>query len=181
MQSIETADHVYPISLTVARCERIKGLYKVDLMEGEAQSVFADFTNMPRTRLNVLWEMVGDKAECPTAKNPDYDPDVKEGDPGYVPEFFTRKQTFLDTLEGEVLKQADEAFWNELAFFFQSLNPMMEKFITAIRKKNEEASKKIEKAFDKLMESKKVDQITSDEIEKIVNEAEAELEKQLSR
>jgi len=26
---------------------------------------------------------------------------------------------------------------------------MMEKFITAIRKKNEEASKKIEKAFDK--------------------------------
>jgi len=84
MQSIETADHVYPISLTVARCERIKGLYKVDLMEGEAQSVFADFTNMPRTRLNVLWEMVGDKAECPTAKNPDYDPDVKEGDPGYV-------------------------------------------------------------------------------------------------
>lgn len=182
MQSIETANHIYTISLTVDRCDRIFTKYKLDLLDGEAQKVFSELQMMPRTRLNILWEMVDDKSDCPKIPNPDHDPDIPptvdgKANPDYVPALLTAQKSFMDVLEGEVLSKSEEAFWEEVAFFFQNLNPVMSKYIDAMKQKAKEFNEVAMDQFDKLMNGEVMKNMETKAIEKAMKEAEKQLEK----
>ena len=157
MQSFrsEKTGHTYLISLSYGRCEKIKAKTGVDLLEGDANNLFMELWQRPITRMGVLWEMVDEKSDLPVMPDPDHDPDTY----GDKPRMLSRKESFESVMEGQTLTDAADRFWDELCFFFQSLNPEREAFLKQMVQEMKELSREQAKAAEELgnsMEKKKI-------------------------
>lgn len=164
MQSFksEKTGHTYLVSLSYGRCEKIKAKTGIDILEGEANQIFMEMWTKPKTRMDVLWEMIDEKAELPALPDPDFDPDLH----GETPDILNYRDSFQSIMEGQTLIAAGDAFWDELCFFFQSLAPERAAFLKQMVAEMKELSVQQAKAAEELGNSLEKKKIMSDAIEK---------------
>jgi hypothetical protein len=115
--------HTYTFMLTFGRVEKIKSKHDIDLLEGDEDKIFNELWGRPSVRLEILWDILQDKEELPQIVDPDSD----------TGKTLSKKASFQEILEGEALKAADKAFWSEIGFFFQNLNPQKAEIINHLK------------------------------------------------
>lgn len=161
MQRFETkSGAAFSLTLNVQRVDTILRRTGIDLLSTDYAKTFVELTTNVRDRLAVIWEMVDDKDRIELRPDPDK--------PG---EMYGPMESFFDQLDGSDLSAADEAFWQEIDFFFRSSNPAVATAIEKVRQQMGKISAKQIETIGRIVDDPKMTQALDREMAKIQAEA----------
>ena len=118
----------------------------LDLIDGKAEEILERMTKSMMLRLNLIWHFLVEKPD-------------------------TTKEDFDELLEGQCLIDANEALWDEIIFFTQSVNPSLKDLLPRFRTQYETLSKRQVEVALELAESPQVQQMVNDQLESLRTEA----------
>lgn len=116
MQSFKDGEgKAWDIHLTIGRAKLLKSRLELDLVGGDPSTVAQQLIESPLLRMDALWLMVSNKDE-------------------------RTQEDFDEQLGAGTFREADAAFWEEIANFTQSLDPVRSQAIQTLKAKMQAAA-----------------------------------------
>jgi len=144
---VDQKNREWKIEINIGAARRAKNL--IDLIDGRPEELVEVLSSRPLLRVDLLWEF------C-----------INRGD--------TPREDFEDSLSGTALLSADEALWDEIGFFIQTLRPELAGLLPQLLQRIQGIVKRQMEAVIEFSQSEEFEKMTDEKMDQLRKQALAE-------